>query len=337
MDFRSDNVSGAHPAILEAVVRANQGVASPYGADAITERLTARFSELFEREVAVAVVSTGTAANALALSLYAPPWGAIYCDAHAHIAVDECGAPELFTAGAKLVGLHGQDGKLDARTLEAAIPKRGFVHEVQPAAVSISQIAESGLTYAPGEIAALSEVARKHGLALHVDGARFANAVASLGASPAALTWQAGVDVLSFGATKNGALGAEAVVLFDPRKLEELGYRRKRAGHLLSKMRYASAQLEAYLADDLWLKNARHANAMAARLAEGLTSRGHAPVLPVHANELFVPIPEAEATALRERGFSFYDWPPLGADARRLVTAWDTRAEDVEALLRTVG
>jgi threonine aldolase len=207
---------------------------------------------------------------------------------------------------------------------------------VQPALVSISQLTESGLLYTPDEVAAIGQVAKRHGLSLHMDGARFANAVASLDVHPADLTWRAGVDVLSFGATKNGALGAEAVVLFDRAKAEELSYRRKRAGHLLSKMRFFAAQLDAYLTDDLWLRNARHANAMAQRLAAGLSARGFAPVLPVQGNELFAPIPVAVAHALREAGFDFYDWPVLGAETRRMVTAFDTRIEHVDLLLQTV-
>ena len=336
MDFRSDNVSGVHPAILEALAAINGSSASAYGADAVTQRLERRLAEVFEHEVGVAVVATGTAANALSLALYTPPWGAVYCHEHAHIALDECGAPEAFTAGAKLVGLSGAGGKLAATTLSASIQGRGVVHAVQPASVSISQVSESGLTYTPDEIGALSQVAKRHGLALHMDGARFANAVVSLGATPAQITWKAGVDVLSLGATKNGALAAEAVVLFDRGKLEELSYRRKRAGHLLSKMRYASAQLEAYLAHDLWLRNARHANAMATRLSDGLRARGLTPLLPVQANELFVPIAEPRASALRAVGFAFYDWPQLGADTRRLVTAFDTRAAHVDALLQSL-
>ena len=336
MDFRSDNVSGVHPAILEALASANGGSASAYGADGITQRLERRIAEVFEHEVGVAIVATGPAANALSLALYTPPWGAVYYHEHAHVMVDECGAPEGFMAGAKLVGVRGEAGKLQAAALETSIQGAGVVHAVQPSAVSISQVAESGLTYTPDEIGALSEVTRRHGLALHVDGARFANAVVSLGATPAELTWKAGVDVLSLGATKNGAMAAEAVILFDRGKLAELGYRRKRAGHLLSKMRYASAQLDAYLSNDLWLRNARHANAMARRLDEGLRARGLAPLLPVQANELFVAIPEPRAARLRDAGFAFYDWPQLGADARRLVTAFDTRAAHVDALLHSL-
>src|SRR6185312_1799022 len=248
---------------------------------------------------AVFPVATGTAANALALAALTPPWGAIYCHEAAHIQSDECGAPEFFAAGAKLLPLAGEDAKLMPATVEAALLERGVVHHVQPSALSISQATEAGTLYRPAEIAALGALARRHGLALHMDGARFANAVAALGCAPADLTWRAGVDALSFGATKNGALAAEAVIFFDPAKAADLAYRRKRAGHLFSKMRFLSAQLDAYLADGLWLRNARHANAMAARLGQGLARLpGARLVHPVEANEVFVELAEASIAAL---------------------------------------
>jgi threonine aldolase len=337
MDFRSDNVTGAHPTILEAVVAANRGPAGGYGADAHTHRATDRLSELFEREVAVFPVATGTAANALSLALLSPPWGVIYCHAESHVQLDECGAPELFSGGAKLVPVAGAAGKLTPAGVETAIHGEGFVHAPQPAAVSVSQATEAGTVYRVDEIAALAEVARRHRMGLHMDGSRFANALVSTGVTPAEMTWKAGVDVLSFGGTKNGCLAAEAVVLFDGGKATEMGYRRKRAGQLLSKMRFVSAQLEAYLAGDLWLSNATHANAMAARLASGFTSGGIRPCVPVEANEVFVILPAQLAFALRGRGFSFYDWPTFGPGACRFVTAFDTRLEDVEALVTEVA
>jgi len=332
VDFRSDNVSGAHPAVLEAIVAASRGATSSYGADPWSERVTARLGRVFEREVAVFPVTTGTAANALALATHVPPWGAVYCHREAHIHVDECGAPEQLTGGAKLIPLEGAHGKLDAGTLAASIGGRGIVHAVQPAAVSLSQATEAGTVYRPDEIAAIAEVARRHRLVVHMDGARFANALVTVGCTPAALTWQAGVDVLSLGATKNGCFAAEAVVLFAPDKAEELGFRRKRAGHLVSKQRLLSAQLEAYLTDDLWLANARHANATAQRLAAHFAAVGLTPLVPVEANEVFVSVPAPLAAQLRERGFSFYPWSALGPSACRFVTAFDTRPEDVEAL-----
>ena len=287
MNFCSDNTTGAAPEIMAALAEANSGQAMPYGDDPVTGRLAARFGEVFETEVMVFPVATGTAANALSLSLMAPPFGAVYCHREAHVAVDECGAPEFYTGGAKLVPLDGDDGRFDAAALEAALARSvaGFVHHVQPAAISLSQLTECGTAYGVDEIGAISALARRHGLGVHMDGARFANALAYLGCAPADVTWRAGVDVLSFGATKNGAWAAEAVVVFKRDLASDLGYRRKRAGHLLSKMRFVSAQLEAYLADGLWLRNAGHANRLAAIIAEGLAAiPGARLVHPVHGN-----------------------------------------------------
>lgn len=333
MDFRSDNVSGAHPLILEALLQANGGTAGAYGGDAWSQRLAARLSTIFEREVAVFPVATGTAANVLSLSLFVPPWGAIYCHPDAHINVDECGAPELFTGGAKLIAVSGDQGKITPQAVERAIQGEGFVHAVQPAAVSITQASEAGTVYQPGEVAALAAAAKRHKMVLHMDGARFANALVALSCSPAEITWRAGVDVLSFGGTKNGCFAAEAVVLFNPEKAEELGYRRKRGGHLFSKMRLLSAQLEAYLANDLWLANARAANGAAAALAKGLQDLGMSLCHPVQANEIFVRLPTSMAKGLEAAGAQFYDWPALGSDAYRLVTSFQTTAGEVEQFL----
>jgi threonine aldolase len=335
-DFRSDNVAGAHPAILAALERANAGTASSYGEDDISRGLEARFRDLFETDCAVFPVATGTAANALALASLAPPWGAIYCHREAHIAEDECGAPEFFTGGAKLVLLDGAHAKLDAASLAAVLAGagRGVQHRVQPAAVSISQASERGALYRPAEIAALAAAARAHGVALHMDGARFANAVAALGCAPADIAWRAGVEALSFGATKNGALAAEAVVFFRREAAEAFGYRRKRAGHLFSKMRFLSAQLAAYLDGGLWLANARHANAMARRLAEGLKAVPGAHLAdPVEANEVFVALPEAVVAGLEAAGFRFHRWEGEGGGLVRLVTAFNTAPEAVDALV----
>lgn len=310
---------------------ANAGAAMPYGADEITRRLEQRFAAIFEHAVAVFPVATGTAANALALACLMPAWGAAYCHEEAHIATDECGAPEFFTGG-KLVLCPGEHGKLSPETLAGRIVGAGAVHQVQPAVLSLTQQTEAGTVYRPEEIAGLSDVARRHGLAVHMDGARFANAVASLGCTPAAITWRAGVDVLSFGATKNGALAAEAVVFFDPAKADAIGFRRKRAGHLLSKLRFVSAQLEAYLTDDLWLRNARHANAMATRLGAGLGRLPGAQLLhPIDGNEVFVALPESAIARLAAAGFGFYRWGD--APILRLVTAFDTDGAAVDALL----
>lgn len=333
MNFASDNVTGVAPEILAAIEKANRGPAMPYGADEITRRLEQRFAEVFEHPVAVFPVATGTAANVLALACLTPPWGAIFCHEDAHIASDECGAPEFFTGGAKLVTCPGEHGKLSPEAVAARISGAGRVHQVQPAALSITQQTEAGTLYRPAEIAALSELARRHRLALHMDGARFANAVVSLGCAPAEITWRAGVDALSFGATKNGAMAAEAVVFFDPAKADALGFRRKRAGHLVSKLRFVSAQLEAYLSEDLWLRNARRANALAARLGSELARLpGVHLVYPVEGNEVFVELPESAIGRLRAAGFAFYRW--ADAPVARLVTAFDTDAGSVEALLR---
>jgi len=341
MDFRCDNVSGAHPAVLEAIAAANHGTAAAYGDDDWTRRLARRFADLFERPVTVMPVATGTAANALALATFTPPWGSIFCHAGAHINVAECGAPDFYSGGARVVAIDGAHGKLPPAAVEAAIHREGDVHANQPAAISISQATEIGTLYRAEEIGALAEAARRHRMIVHVDGARFANAVASAGKSAAALTWKAGVDALSFGATKNGCLAAEAIVLFSeppPERAAELAWRRKRGGHLISKSRFLAAQLEAYLADDLWLRNARHANAAARRLASGLErALGVAPAEPVEANEIFIALGAPVAKTLRTAGFLFHDWPGIGEGGARLVTSFDTSDEAVDALVAAAG
>jgi len=336
MNFMSDNTSGAAPEILAAVAAANEGDAVPYGGDAVTQRAVARLRAAFECEAAVFPVGTGTAANALCLATMTPSWGAVYCHAESHINTDECGAPEMFSGGAKLVPLDGADGKLTPDVVADALSRAspGFVHAVQPAVLSLTNATEAGTIYTPDEVAALAELAHRHGLKVHMDGARFANAVASLGCTPAELTWKAGIDALAFGATKNGALAAEAIVLFDPALAETLAYRRKRAGQLFCKMRFVSAQLDACLRDDLWLRLARHANAMAARLAEGLAAiRGCRLLHPVQANEVFIEVPAALADALEAEGFLFYRWEAGDPAALRLVASFDTDPAAVDALV----
>jgi len=341
MNFRSDNVTGVASEILDALAEANRETAAmSYGDDPWTARVAARFDELFERKVAVFPVATGTAANVLGLAMVTPPYGAIYCHAESHIATDECGAPEFYSGGAKLVDLPGENGKLTADQLDAVIGAAGAgnVHNVQPAAISLTQATEAGTVYGIDETAAIAEVARRHGLALQMDGARFANAAAALDRSPADLTWKAGVDVLSFGATKNGAMAAEAVVFFDPARAEGFGFRRKRGGHLFSKMRFLSAQLDAYLADDLWLRNARHANAMAARLTAGLDGLpGLRFRYPVEANELFVEVPGAVAAGLESDGFLIYRWQDGPDPLLRLVTAFSTTIADVDRFIASAA
>jgi threonine aldolase len=341
MNFVSDNCYGASAPILAAIAAIGQGPAPAYGDDAVTARVRRRLCEIFEREVAVYPVINGTTANALALATLVPPHGAILCHEDAHIAVDECGAPEFFTHGAKLVGIAGAGAKLTPAALERALGRfqKGVVHHVQPLAVSLTQATELGTVYAPGEIAAIAELVHRHGMVLHVDGARFANALAGLGCTPAELTWKSGVDALSFGATKNGALAAEAVIFFDPAQARDFEYRRKKSGHLLSKLRFVSAQLEAYLADDHWLANARHANALAQRLAQGLAgASGIAIAHPVSANAVFARMPAALAAKLRAAGVTFYDWgvPADGHVLARLMLSFATPDADVERLIELV-
>ncbi len=338
-NFGSDNVTPAAPEVMAALAAANTGAVHSYGDDPYTARLTEIVSALFERAVAVYPVTTGTAANALALSVLTPPYGAVYGHVTAHINTDECGAPEFYTGGAKIVGLSGADGKIRPEQLAAPLAHAAAmgVHHVRPAALSLTQSTEWGTVYTPAEVRALADAAHAHGLGVHMDGARLANAIAYLGCTPAEMSWKAGVDVLCLGATKNGAMAAEAVVFFDPARGAEFELRRKRAGHLWSKMRFLSAQLVAYLEDGLWLRNAAHANAMAARLAEGLAAiPGVRLVQAPQANELFAAMPDRMIDGLLAEGFEFYRWaPPEGETGPviRLVTAFCTPAEDVDAFL----
>lgn len=338
MDFRSDNVAGAAPDILQAVIDANAGTATSYGNDPYSERVEQRLSEIFETPVKAFAVGTGTACNALALSALTPAYGAILCHEEAHIHLDECGAPELFTGGAKLVPLQGAGGKITPDVVRPVLETTldGDPHRVQPAALSLTQATEAGTCYRSAEIAALAEVARGRKMKVHMDGARFANAVAHLGVAPAEITWKAGVDVLSFGATKNGALGAEVVVFFDPALAEMFLVRRKRGGQLFSKMRFISAQLEAYLKGDRWLELATHANAMAARLAQGLQRLPQVKLVhPVESNEVFVVLPHAVIAGLRAAGFKFSDWVDGAPGTIRLVAAFNTEPAHVDAFLAT--
>ncbi len=336
MNFCSDNATGASPSVMDALIRANDGHAMPYGSDELTKRVEDRIRDLFETDAEVFLVATGTAANALSMSVMTPPYGAVFCHAKAHIEVDECGAPEFFTGGAKLIHLDDDNGKITARGLEAGwqgIEKS--VHQVQPGAVSITQASEAGTIYPVDDVAAISEVAHGHGLNMHMDGARFANAIATLGCAPAEVTWKAGIDALSFGASKNGCMAAEAVVLFNRDLAREFAFRRKRAGHLFSKMRFISAQLDAYLSDDLWLNNAQHANAMASRLADGLSQVPGAQFdTPVEANEIFVTLPEQVISGLEGDGFEFYRWGAEDGTLLRLVTAFNTNPAHVDAFIK---
>ena len=331
MRFFSDNAAAACPEVLAALHEANR-LDTAYDGDAWSRRLNGAFSALFGTEVEALWVATGTAANSLALAALCPPYGSILCHRDAHIQTDECGAPEFYTLGAKLLLGDGPGAKLTPATVEAMLATvRNDVHQVQPHALSITNATEYGCVYTPEETAALGALARARGLRFHLDGARFANAVASLGCSPAELSWRAGVDALSFGFTKNGGLSAECLVFFDRALAEATHYRRKRAGHLLSKGRYLAAQLLAMLKDDLWLRNARAANDAARRLAEAAGTNRL--VHPVQANEVFIRVSAAEAAALRGLGFDFYDWGPGEA---RLVTSWDSDPAQVDALAAAI-
>jgi threonine aldolase len=327
-DFRSDNVTGVAPQIMDAIIAANSGTVTSYGDDEITARVQARLSEVFETDVWIFPVATGTAANSLSLAALTPSHGSVYCHREAHIEVDECGAPEFFTGGAKLVLLGDADGKFTASELEGRLSTAhiGFQHAVQPAAVSVTQAAELGTIYSVDEITAIGKVAKKYDLGFHMDGARFANALMTLGCTPAEMTWKAGVDVLSFGATKNGAMAAEAVVFFKEELAHNFLYRRKRAGHLFSKMRFLSAQLEAYLADDLWLNNARYSNGLATRLATALENLpGGKLFAKVQANEIFIGLPAPVVEAMEAEGHLFYRWTTDGDNiVIRLVTGFST-------------
>ncbi len=335
LGFTSDNIAGASPEVVEALVAASAGQANPYGADPYTESVEHRLCEIFEREVDVLLVPTGTAANALSLSAMTPPWGNIYCHASSHINNDECGAPAFYTNGAKLVSVDGPAAKMDpVKLLEAARAKVGDVHSTQPACASITQATEQGSVYTLGEIETIGDACKAANIRLHMDGSRFANALVSQGCTPAEMTWKAGVHALSLGATKNGVLAAEAIVLFDRSLAGELAFRRKRAGHLFSKMRFLAAQIDAYLKDDLWLRNARQANAAALRLMQGLGGIEGVEVLGApEANIVFCKLPEALIEKLLGAGFQFYHdrW---GKGVVRFVTAFSTTFEDVDGLVK---
>jgi threonine aldolase len=331
MRFFSDNAAACCPEVLTALADANR-LDTAYDGDALSKRLDGAFSDLFEKEVRALWVATGTAANSLALAALCPPHGSILCHRDAHIQNDECGAPEFYTHGAKLLLAEGEGAKVTPETVEALLATvRNDVHQVQPAALSITNATEYGLVYTPDEVAALGELARSRRLGFHMDGARFANAVARLSCHPAEVTWRAGVDALSFGFVKNGGLSAEMLIFFRPELADATLYRRKRAGHLLSKGRYMAAQVLAMLEGDIWLRNARAANDSAVRLAD---AAGDRLLLPVEANEVFLRVAPAEAQGLRDKGFDFYDWGPGEA---RLVTSWDSDPAEVDALAQAIA
>lgn len=339
MNFLSDTTAPAHPALIEAIARANEGFAPSYGADAISARVEARLKDLFETDLKLVFAVSGTAANALALSVLCPSDAIVLCHDEAHIHRDERGAPEFFTGGAKLLPLPGAHAKIDASALEGALNQwpADFVHAPPPAVLSLSQLNEAGCAYTLDEIAALTGPARAAGLRIHMDGARFASALAGLNCSPAQLTWKSGVDVLCLGATKTGALAAEAVILFPSvmDRFARLQARQKRAGHMAPKMRYIAAQLDAWLANDLWLTLARDSNRAARRLAEGLDRiEGVSLAHPVDGNEVFAHLDDSVAARLQAAGAGFYAWPDGSA---RFVASWCTREDEITALLEAAA
>jgi threonine aldolase len=348
MDFTSDNASGASAKIMRAVMTANSGVAAAYGSDEYTRRAQAELGDLFERRVEAFLVTTGTAANALALAAIAPPWGAIFAHEDAHVIEDECGAPEMFTAGAKLVGIGGRDGKLTPTALNATLARfpRGLVKQTQPAALSLSQATECGTVYDCSEIAALAALAHAHGMQVHMDGARFCNALVGLGCTAAEMSWKAGVDVLSFGTTKNGTMACEAVIFFGA-AASDFAYRRKRAGQTISKGRFLGAQMAAYLDGSHWRDLAQRANASAARLAAKLAAVSHVSLVwPTQINEVFAIWPRATDVALKQAGARYHEWSarclsePFPAEDNtvfvRLVTSFATQDEEVDRLVAIV-
>ena len=330
MQFYSDNTAPAAPEVMAAIMAANSGTARGYGDDAWSRRLDAAFSRFFDHPVRAFAVATGTAANALAIATLTSPYGEVFASDDAHVIHDECGAVELQSAGARLTRLPARAGLLDADTLAKWLEDHpASVHTTQPAMVTLTQATECGTVYTPQQVAAVGRVCRDRGLALHMDGARFANALASLGAAPADITWKAGVDVLSFGATKNGALGAEAVVFFNASRARDFELRRKRAAHLFSKMRFLSAQLLCCVEEGFFLANAARANRLAARIGAAAGSRL---LYPVQANAAFVRFAAGQKQVLRDRGFGFYDWGAPREEAARFVVSWDQTEASVDAL-----
>lgn len=330
MTFKSDNTAGICPEILAKLATVNQATADAYGGDSITARVKEQFNLLFEKQVDVHFMATGTATNCLALTSLTPPYGAVFCHAHAHITTDETNAPELFTGGAKLIGLPGNNGKICPEAFSQEIHNLAVMrpHNAKPAVLSLTQSTEAGTVYTREELKILISIAKHHNLYVHMDGARFANAVVALGESPADITWRLGVDVLSFGGTKNGAFAAEAAVFFNQNLSKDMDYQQKRFGQLMSKMRFFSCQFEALFENDLWLKNAAHANQMAQFLSKKLLNIPEVElVYPVDANEVFVKMPTILAQKLRDQGCEFYDWSfsKESIQTYRFVTSFNTK------------
>ena len=346
MHFASDNWAGVHPKIAENLARHSGGFVSAYGSSDLDKAVEKTIAEIFEREVSVYFVATGTAANALSIASFNKPGGITFCHENAHVAEDECGAVEYLTGGSRLSLIPGANGKMDLATLERAIARNpaAFVHGGQPMGITITQATEAGTVHALDEIRAISAIAKSNNLPLHMDGARFANALVSLGCSPAEMTWKSGVDILSFGATKNGCWCAEAIVVFDKALDAQMPFLRKRGAQLFSKSRFIAAQFEAYFEGDLWLDSARHANAMATVLAEGIAKSGRARLhTKPQANEVFAILTNADIERLRAAGAVFYDWhaPSDGSVKHgetmiRLVTSFATRLEEADNLIARI-
>jgi len=336
MNFRSDNESPVNAQIMQAIVDANVGFEESYGYDFYTIKLKEQMTQLFGCWCEVVPLTTGTAANSLATALTTPPYGSMFCYANSHMNVDECGAPEFFADGAKLIGMTGDNGKMDAALLDQTLAGTGAhgEHECLPSSFSLTQSTEAGTLYSLDEIKQFNRIKQKYNLHMHMDGSRIANAVVSSDISIAEMTWKNGVDLLSFGATKNGAMIAEALIIFNPKIAKEILRRRKRAGHLISKMRFISAQLLAYLKDDLWLQLATHANGLASKFYQEL-KQTHEFMYPVQANEAFLRIKEQDISRLRELGYEFHVWPGT-TDVIRLVFSHHTKAQDVQTLIKAI-
>ena len=334
--FASDNVTPACPEVMEAINQANIGNIESYGHDKWSKILDNKFSELFEKDVKVFTAVTGTAANSLALSSITPSYGNIYCHKISHINVDECGAPEFFTGGAKLITIDGDNGKFNSDELKKNIRGSGVVHNTQPASVSITQSCETGVTYKFDEILKINQVAKENGMKIHMDGARFSNAIASLKKSPAEATWKLGIDVLTFGGTKNGCMDAEAIIFFNPSDVNNFQYLQKRSGQLLSKTRFLSSQLDAYITDGLWLRNSTHANDMARKLSEKLSKiNSFELTYPTESNEIFIKMPKNIQDHLNNEGYSAIPDDMFDGSVR-FVTAWNTNLNDIENLINTI-
>lgn len=334
--FASDNVTSACPEIMQAINNANKGHVDSYGHDQWSKNLDKKFSKLFEKDVKVFTAVTGTAANSLALSSITPSYGNIYCHKISHINVDECGAPEFFTGGAKLITLDGNNGKFSAEELNRNIRGSGVVHNTQPSTVSITQSCETGVVYQINEINEICKIAHKNGMKVHMDGARFSNAVVSLNKSPAEMTWKCGIDILTFGGTKNGCLDAEAIIFFNSEDVGNFHYLQKRSGQLLSKMRFLSCQLDAYITNDLWLKNAKHSNFMAKQLSDKLSRINSIELAyPTESNEIFIKVPKSIQDHLNKNGYSVTP-DEMFDGSIRFVAAWNTTQEDVNLLISKI-